>query len=725
MSRNVIQFTIKGIDLASPAFKRVTTAAVTAAKRIGTAFRKLQAQLSSVGGLLATVGAGLLVKSFIQAASTSENLRVRLRVLLGTVAEGNRLFDEMADFASKVPFEFEEIMQSATTLTGVVKGGVDEVTRFMPLIADLAATSGLSLQETTGQVVRMFSAGAGAADLFRERGILAMLGFEAGVAISAEKTKRRLIEAWEAPGSKFRGATELLATTWTGLISMMSDKWFQFRNLIMDSGLLNFIKAIAIIINERLGKSLEDTKVKAADWANTIINGMKAVATAVGVMMDGIRGIQFVWIAAELGFSMFKLGLLVGVDAIRSVWHNLVVWLPRAWDAAVTMISIAWENVKLGFQMAAHLITLGWQNTVNTILEGYNFLVNASPWLAEKLGIEGAAMATWSDTSMAAMDRTKAGILDLTDAYKERAATVAEAFSPNTEGLDAAAEAVKRISDELELLALTPMPSESIRAFMAEVEIEFTRLQEITRQQMQETLDGVKETTITATVTLIDALGEILESFRDKQGTFNEEFAKSLFKTMLSTTKAIGKGVVSVMVDGAKASEVFKNILRDVLKQTIAGFITLKIQRLLSAKSAVGQAGANTLASMSAAPFPVNLTAPAVAAAHAAQTAAYAVSVAAHGGLGYVPQEMTALLTRGERIVSPKQNRDLTDFLDGGGGGGSTIGDVTVNIYTTATTFEDIDDVELEEFVGGRLLRTLDKLDGNGVRQQALERSNA
>jgi len=43
----------------------------------------------------------------------------------------------------------------------------------------------------------------------------------------------------------------------------------------------------------------------------------------------------------------------------------------------------------------------------------------------------------------------------------------------------------------------------------------------------------------------------------------------------------------------------------------------------------------------------------------------------AHGGLGYVPREQTYLLDRGERVLSPRQNRDLTDYLEGGAGGGA------------------------------------------------------
>ena len=92
--------------------------------------------------------------SFIDAASEAEGFRVRLNTLLGSVSEGNRLFKEMSDFAARVPYEYREIMASATQLSGVLRGGVDEIKQWMPIISDLAAVSGLSIQETTGQLLQ-------------------------------------------------------------------------------------------------------------------------------------------------------------------------------------------------------------------------------------------------------------------------------------------------------------------------------------------------------------------------------------------------------------------------------------------------------------------------------------------------------------------------------------------------------------------------------------------
>ena len=37
----------------------------------------------------------------------------------------------------------------------------------------------------------------------------------------------------------------------------------------------------------------------------------------------------------------------------------------------------------------------------------------------------------------------------------------------------------------------------------------------------------------------------------------------------------------------------------------------------------------------------------------------------AHSGIDNIPQEGTWLLDKGERVLSPRQNKDLTSYLDG------------------------------------------------------------
>lgn len=256
---------------------------------ISNRLKKVSIGLGLVAGGAAALGVAF-TKSVVGAASESENLRVRLNALLGSTEEGGRAFKDMAEFAGRVPFEFREIMSAATQLAGVLKGGVDEINQVMPMIADLAAVSGLSIQQTTEQIVRAFSAGIGAADLFRERGITAMLGFQAGASVSAEETKKQIIKQFNAIDSSFRGASNELAKTWTGLMSMVADRWFQFRVIVAEAGLFDAAKNALRDFVDKLDELQKSGRlaVIAQQVSETIVSAVETAIRGTGKLLSAM-----------------------------------------------------------------------------------------------------------------------------------------------------------------------------------------------------------------------------------------------------------------------------------------------------------------------------------------------------------------------------------------------------------------------------------------------------
>jgi len=61
------------------------------------------------------------------------------------------------------------------------------------------------------------------------------------------------------------------------------------------------------------------------------------------------------------------------------------------------------------------------------------------------------------------------------------------------------------------------------------------------------------------------------------------------------------------------------------------------------------------------------------------------VSGIAHGGLDYVPKESTYLLDKGERVLSPNQNSDLTKFMSNSSTNGNASSAVQVNIINNSS----------------------------------------
>ena len=114
------------------------------------------------------LGAGLVIRNLTNTGRELENLQVRLKFLLKDTNEGAKAFDNMVKFASKVPFSLEEI-QSGSGILATVTDNADDLQKMLQITGNVAATTGLDFRTTAEQIQRSFSAGIGAADLFREK----------------------------------------------------------------------------------------------------------------------------------------------------------------------------------------------------------------------------------------------------------------------------------------------------------------------------------------------------------------------------------------------------------------------------------------------------------------------------------------------------------------------------------------------------------------------------
>lgn len=298
--------TIKVLDQVGGAAKKAGEEGRRSFARMDSSAAALERTIVKLGAAYVSWRAAKsVVASFIDAAKESEGYRIRLNALLGSAEKGQAVFAAMNQYAAQTPFEFQAIMGAATQLAGIMKGGVDQIKQWMPMIGDLAAVSGLSIEETTDQVVKMYSAGAGAADLFRVRGILAMMGFQAGVTYSAEETRKRMMEAWTKADSQFRGVTKALASSWTGLISMLQDKWFILRNKIMDAGVFDALKKSLGDIVDLTGQWIEKNenliKQKVPEYLDDVKKTMIELKGIMSWFVDHWEIVAAVWFGYKLG----------------------------------------------------------------------------------------------------------------------------------------------------------------------------------------------------------------------------------------------------------------------------------------------------------------------------------------------------------------------------------------------------------------------------------------
>ena len=190
--------------------------------------------IAVVGGL-AAVGFGLsrFIRATFQTGDLIEGLGIRFELLFGSVEEGGKAFEALADFAARVPFSLADIAAGSGNLA-VVSKDANDLANILEITGNVAAATGLDFRQTAEQIQRAFAGGIAAADVFRERGVRAMLGFQSGVTVSIEETVQRFEEVFSGNG-RFARATGLLAETLQGQLSLVDDAFFSFRRSVADT----------------------------------------------------------------------------------------------------------------------------------------------------------------------------------------------------------------------------------------------------------------------------------------------------------------------------------------------------------------------------------------------------------------------------------------------------------------------------------------------------------
>ena len=272
-------------------------------KRFDEALGRAIKRTALVGGAIGVAFGTVAIRKIVQTGSSIESLQIRLKQLFGSADEGKKAFDVLAEFASKVPFSLAEIQQGAGSLA-VVSKNAEDLRKNLEITGNAAALTGLDFATASAQIQRAFAGGAAASDLFRERGLNALLGFKAGASSTAEETAKIFEENLGANG-KFGKTTDELASTLSGTLSMIGDKVFNFQKIIADEGFFEkykeqFQKLDKILADnqeqiEQLGQELSITLVKAVEltvqtlaFLNENLEELKTILTAIA----GLAGLK-------------------------------------------------------------------------------------------------------------------------------------------------------------------------------------------------------------------------------------------------------------------------------------------------------------------------------------------------------------------------------------------------------------------------------------------------
>ncbi len=304
---------------------------------------RLKGAIFSVQSALLLVGGGLVIRSLTKVGSEVENLKIRFAFLFKGMKEGNKAFDELIDFAAKVPFSLEEISTASGNLA-VVSKDAEDLAKVLQVTGNVAVVTGLDFRQTAEQIQRSFAGGIAAADVFRERGVRSLLGFEAGAKKTAKETREAFFKTF-GPDGEFGKAMEVMATTFTGTLSMLSDKLFKFKLDTNQAGFFDFVKNALAVINKMI-EANEALLVSFAQKSSAmLITAVKNTLLGGALLVDFFRPV-FVYVG-----QAFR-GLFDMIRALPSGIRELgiigFIMLGRKGKGLVLFIGFLIDEIKSG-----------------------------------------------------------------------------------------------------------------------------------------------------------------------------------------------------------------------------------------------------------------------------------------------------------------------------------------------------------------------------------------
>lgn len=241
---------------------------------------------TAVAAVVSLASGFALLRSSLGTAAQFEDVETVLSNIFGSTAKGAIALESVTRLAEELPFAFQDLAGAAPVLA-TVSANLTELEENMLLAANIAANFGIPFDQAASSLQRAFSAGAGAADVFREKGVLAMAGFEAGVSVSVEETREKLKEF----GTDIEGAAKALNEKFSGAVSQTKDALTLFNAEIGSEAMPFFQSMLTEFVTLfRTNRASADAFAKTI--GTNLVKAFKAVALTGAFLIDVLIGIK-------------------------------------------------------------------------------------------------------------------------------------------------------------------------------------------------------------------------------------------------------------------------------------------------------------------------------------------------------------------------------------------------------------------------------------------------
>lgn len=343
-----------------------------------------------------------------------------------------------------------------------------------------------------------------------------------------------------------------------------------------------------------------------------IVTGFTAIGLVVVALSRNVESLGTAW-SNIMTFMLakwneFKAGLISGIANTKSTINSLLTSL--GFDAIFDVDDDKLIALKNGLTQAAQ--------------------ESATAWEAVKGGVQGAALATGEELNR------------MMQSFKDTMSQdLGETFAPLTNLFSGGEEGEGGVMAGMSEKFGTAI--DSIMEKIAESNPELARFMALLKGEIDPDAEEVKKA----------------DAKEEKPLTWAERFknAVAVAKTAMKDLSKTAKAEVKTMIERYDTfEEVFAKGVENLKKHSA-------VRKAILLKEAIIEGKAAILKAWNSAPFPANLPGVAITTASVGYAIRDIMKGQAHDGMDSLPSTGTYMLERGERVVSSRANRDLTQFL--------------------------------------------------------------
>ncbi|MBM3114281.1 tape measure protein [Jeongeupia naejangsanensis] len=336
-------------------------------------------------GVAATAGY-LFKKQFLDVASSFEKMQAVLETTEGSQAGAKRAMDWVSQFAAQTPYELDQVTEAYVRLRTY---GLDPTKGLMQSLGDTSAAMGKPLMQSVEAIA---DAVTGEYERLKELGIRASTKGNATTfaytdrsgqqrLATVNKNNRQAIQQtletiWN---DKYAGAMGRLSSTWSGMLSNLMDQWTRFANMVMATGLFDWLKGKLSGWLDEINRLAANGQLQA--WATKtgqmIRDGFQQAWSAGKAFFEGVQ--QFVGFVGGWGNAFKLLALVLAGPLLMS----LVSLTTAVWSLGVALYAtpVGWIVAGLAaVAVAATVLYLSWSKSVGEIEGLWDGVVKTFRW---------------------------------------------------------------------------------------------------------------------------------------------------------------------------------------------------------------------------------------------------------------------------------------------------------------------------------------------------------